>query len=107
AREMAEAERRKGHQPLLVLLTDGGANIGRDGKPGRAAAAHDALAAARLCRGARLSCLVVDTAPRPQPFVAKLAGEMAARYVPLPYADPSHLSRIVQSQGDFRASSAA
>jgi magnesium chelatase subunit D len=104
---MAVAERRKGHRPLLVLLTDGGANIGRDGKPGRAAAAQDALAAARLCMVARLSCLVIDTAPRPQPFVAKLAAEMAARYVPLPYADPSHLSRIVQSQGDFRASSAA
>ncbi|OYV34939.1 MAG: hypothetical protein B7Z80_19810 [Rhodospirillales bacterium 20-64-7] len=107
AREMAEAERRKGHRPLLVLLTDGGANIGRDGNPGRAAAAQDALVAARACRVSGLSCLVIDTAPRPQTFVAKLAAEMAAHYVPLPYADPSHLSRIVQSQGDFRASSAA
>jgi magnesium chelatase subunit D len=99
ARALAEAERRKGHKPLLVLLTDGGANIGRDGKPGRAAAAADALAAGKLCRAAKVPAMVVDTAPRPNAFVAKLAGDMGARYLPLPYADSARLSRAVREEG--------
>jgi magnesium chelatase subunit D len=99
ARALAEAERRKGQKPLLVLLTDGGANVGRDGKPGRAAAAADALASGKSCRGAGIASLVVDTAPRPNAFVAKLAGDMGAKYLPLPYADPAKLSRAVQAEG--------
>lgn len=96
ARALAESERRKGHKPLLVLLTDGGANVGRDGKPGRAAAAADALAAGKLCQN--ISALVVDTAVRPNAFVAKLAGDMGARYMALPYADPAKLSRAVRAE---------
>ncbi len=96
ARALAESERRKGHKPLLVLLTDGGANIGRDGKPGRAAAAADALAAGQACRAANIAALVVDTAPRPQAFVARLAADMGGRYLPLPYADAGRLTRAVR-----------
>jgi magnesium chelatase subunit D len=99
ARVLAESERRKGHKPLLVLLTDGGANIARDGKPGRAAAATDALAAGKLCHAANVPALVVDTAPRPSAFVARLAGDMGARYLPLPYADSARLSRAVREEG--------
>ncbi len=98
ARALAASERRAGKLPLLVILTDGGANIGRDGKPGRAAAAADALSAARACRAANLSALVVDTAPRPQKFVESLASEMSAKYLALPYADAARLTQAVQSQ---------
>jgi magnesium chelatase subunit D len=96
---MAAAERRKGHKPLLVLLTDGGANIGRDGKPGRAAAGADAAKAAQACRAENFASLVVDTAPRPNAFVAALAREMGGQYLPLPYADPARLSRAVRMAG--------
>jgi magnesium chelatase subunit D len=98
ARVLAESERRKGHKPLLVLLTDGGANVGRDGKPGRAAAAADAIAAGKLCKN--IASLVVDMAPRPNAFVAKLAADMGAKYLPLPYADSATLSRAVRAEGD-------
>jgi magnesium chelatase subunit D len=107
ARAMAEAERRKGHQPLLVLLTDGGANIGRDGKPGRAAAGADALAAAKLCASAKFSSLIVDTAIRPNPFVLKLGQQMQGKYAPLPYADPARLTRMIRAEGGFDARSLA
>jgi magnesium chelatase subunit D len=107
ARAMADTERRKGHQPLLVLLTDGGANIGRDGKPGRAAAGADALAAAKLCASAKLSSLIVDTAIRPNPFVLKIALEMQGKYAPLPYADPARLTRMIRAEGGFDARSLA
>jgi magnesium chelatase subunit D len=106
ARALAAAEQRKGHKPLLVLLTDGGANIGRDGNPGRAAAAADAMAAARLCRADNLSALVVDTAPRGNAFVVSLAREMAGRYLKLPYADAASLSRAVQQTGGAHARAA-
>ncbi len=103
ARLMAANERRGGAQPLLVILTDGGANIGRDGAPGRSAAAADALAAARQCRAEKFPALVVDTAPRPQKFVQSLAAEMDARYLALPYADAARLSQAVHAQGGNNA----
>ena len=107
ALRLAVIERRAGKQPLLVILTDGGANIGQDGKPGRAAAGRDALAAAKACGLQNLPALVVDTAPRRQKFVAQLAGAMAARYVPLPYADAARLSRAVQAAGGPHGRAAA
>jgi len=105
ARVMAEAERRAGKLPLLVLLTDGGANVSRAGTPGRAAAGADALAAAQGCRALGLSALVVDTAPRPQKFVSALASEMGARYLALPFADAGRLSAAVQAEGGRRGGS--
>jgi magnesium chelatase subunit D len=105
ARTLAESERRAGKLPLLVLLTDGGANMARNGAPGRAAAAADAVAAARACRALGLAALVVDTAPRPQKFVAALAGEMGAKYLALPYADAGRLSAAVQAEGGRRGGS--
>jgi hypothetical protein len=42
--------RRAGTTPVLVLLTDGRANVGLDGQGGRVQAAQDALAAARRLR---------------------------------------------------------
>jgi magnesium chelatase subunit D len=104
---LAIMERRAGKQPLVVILTDGGANIGQDGKPGRAAAGRDALAAAKACGLQNLPALVVDTAPRRQKFVAELAGAMDARYVPLPYADAARLSRAVQAAGGLDGRAAA
>ena len=82
----ADAERRRGRTPTVVLLTDGRANVARDGTAGgdRARAEGDALAAARLARAAGLSAVLVDTAPRPRPFARQLAAEMGARYLPLP-----------------------
>lgn len=90
----AEAARR-GRTPLLVLLTDGRANIARDGTPGRPAAEADALAAAAPIRVAGIPALLVDTAPRPHPYAKQLAAAMGARYLPLPAADAARLSSAV------------
>lgn len=84
----AAAERRRGRTPTMVLLTDGRANVARDGtRDGtgdRARAEEDALAAGRLARAARVAAVLVDTAPRPRPFARRPAAEMGARYLPLP-----------------------
>ncbi|PKU23667.1 magnesium chelatase subunit D [Telmatospirillum siberiense] len=85
----AMAERAKGHAPLIVLLTDGHANIGRDGQARRPHAMDDALAAARRLKEARLAAVFVDTAPRPREEARRLAGAMQARYIGLPYVEAS------------------
>ncbi len=92
---LAQEARRRGRTPLLVLLTDGRANIARDGKPGRPQAEADALAAATPIRQEAVPALLVDTAPRPHPFARKLAEAMGARYLPLPAADATRLSDAV------------
>jgi magnesium chelatase subunit D len=97
ALEIALNLERRGESVTLVVLTDGRANIARDGQPGRARAAEDALASARLLRARPLASLVVDTSPRPEPFAQRLAAEMGALYLPLPHADATRLTRAVQS----------
>jgi magnesium chelatase subunit D len=99
ARTLAETIRRAGRTPVITLLTDGRANIARDGAGGRPRAEADAADAARAIRVSGVAALLVDTSPRPNPFGRHLAAEMDARYVPLPYADAALLSRAVRSAG--------
>lgn len=92
---LADAVRRRGGTPNLVLMTDGRGNVAQDGRGGRAQAQADALQAARQVRLARVAALLVDTSPRPGPDGQRLAAAMAARYVPLPYANAAMLSEVV------------
>ncbi len=92
---LADAVRRKGQTPLVVMMTDGKANIGRDGQPGRAAADGDAQAAATAFRLAGTAALVLDIAPRPAEQARRLATAMGAAYIALPYADAGAMSRAV------------
>ena len=95
---LADAVKRRGGTPLLVLLTDGRANVARDGKGGRPKAAEDALTMARLVRAAGIAALVVDTSPHPQPQARELAGAMDANYLPLPHADAGKLTEAVKAK---------
>ncbi len=97
AAEVADGLRRRGVSPLVVLLTDGRANVARDGSGGRERAQADAQAAARRLGALMLPLLFIDTAPRPQPEAAALAQVMRARYLPLPYADAAGVSRVVRA----------
>lgn len=94
---LAQAERRRGHTPVAVVLTDGRANVARDGAPGRAAGEADALVAARALRASELNTVLIDTSPRPQGAAAQLADAMGARYVPLPHANAHALSAAVKA----------
>jgi magnesium chelatase subunit D len=96
---LADAVMRRGGTPSVVLLTDGRANIARDGSPGRPQAQADAIAAARRARVARVPALLIDTSPRPQPQAASLALDMGARYLPLPHADGRTLSAAARLAG--------
>ena len=97
AREMSEQISRKGETPIIVLLTDGRANIARDGAPGRQRAHEDALAAAQQIRLAGMTALLLDTSPQPQAKAQTLATAMGAAYLPLPYAGSQLLSQAVRA----------
>jgi len=94
---VADTVRRQGDSPLLVVLTDGRANIGRDRQPGRPRAEADALLAAQHWRAEGYAALLVDTSPRSHPAAQALALAMGARFLPLPYADSSVLSSAVKA----------
>lgn len=96
ARELAGLIQRAGETPVIVMLTDGRANIARDGAPGRTRAHDDALAAARQFRQSGLSALLLDTSPQPQDSAQALAQAMGAAYVALPHAGAQTLSQAVR-----------
>lgn len=96
ARSLAESVRRAGDTPVVVMLTDGRANIARDGTPGRERATQDALAAAATLRACGASSLLLDTSPQPQPGAQALAQCMGATYLPLPHADANAMSHAVR-----------
>ncbi|MCC7055148.1 MAG: magnesium chelatase subunit D [Gemmatimonadaceae bacterium] len=90
------AARRSGTLPVVVFLTDGRANVARDGKGGRTESMRDALDAAATFRASNLACVVIDTSPRPEPMARKVAEAMGARYVPLPVVDARAIAGAVQ-----------
>jgi magnesium chelatase subunit D len=94
---LADQLRKKGETPIVVLLTDGKGNIARDGRPGRAQAATDALAAATEMRLRGFSTLLVDTSPQAQDAAKNLAKVMGAQYLALPYAGANSLNQAVRA----------
>ncbi len=95
---VADAAQRRGMTPTLVFLTDGRANIARDGTPGRPQAATDALAAAKRLRNGGFNVLMIDTSPEPQASAKALADAMRGHYLGLPYAGAQVISAAVLAQ---------
>lgn len=95
AASVVDGLRRRGQSPVVVLLTDGRANVARDGTGGRERAQSEAMQAARQLAALQVPLLFIDTSPKPQPEAAHLAHEMRARYLPLPQAGAAAVSRVV------------
>ena len=89
----AVAARRRGDRPSIVFLTDGQANVARDGEAGRARAQEEAEQAARALKTLGLPALVIDVSPRANPRARAMSQAMGARYLPLPAADATALAR--------------
>jgi magnesium chelatase subunit D len=94
---VAEGVRRGGSSPVLVFLTDGRANVARDGTGGRERAEIDALSAARAVRAAGVPALFIDTGVRPGEFARRFAAEMGARHLPLPMAGAREVGAAVRA----------
>jgi magnesium chelatase subunit D len=97
AADLARLVRRGGGTPMVVVLTDGRANVTRAGTAGRAQAGTEALAAAAGLRGEGVRTLLIDTAARPQDTARRLAEAMGGRYLPLPYADAGAMRDAVRA----------
>ncbi|MEY3542735.1 MAG: magnesium chelatase ATPase subunit, partial [Pseudomonadota bacterium] len=95
--QLAHSIARRGETPLIVMLTDGKANVGRDGEPGRERAQSDAVRAAQQVAMCGFTAMVIDTSPQPSEAAQKIATEMHARYLPLPYAGAAEVSRFVKA----------
>ena len=96
-RDLAEKVGKQGTNMQYVLLTDGAANVSRDGTRNREAGTRDALLAARALASSPASGLVIDTAQRPQPRAKALADSLRGIYIALPKADAQTLNRAIRA----------
>ena len=95
AHMLALSARQAGQSTLIVLLTDGRANIDRDGSAGRKQAGEDAMSAARRLASEGITAIVVDTSSVPSTKAAELANVMRARYLPLPNAGAREIAGAI------------
>ncbi|SIR42728.1 protoporphyrin IX magnesium-chelatase [Rhizobium sp. RU20A] len=95
--ELALSVRRRGHTPIVVVLTDGAGNVALGGEADRALAARQADDIARRYRAEGLKTICVDIARRPRPAVAALAEELGADLHVLRAAAASGLSGLVET----------
>jgi magnesium chelatase subunit D len=95
AHELAEQMHRRAVAPVLVLMTDGDANVALDGSADRRSAEQQATLTAKALRAADIRSLLIDTAPRPQPAARGLASALGCTYLPLPHADARALRGAV------------
>ena len=97
AASVAENLQRRGLTPVIVLLTDGRANVARSGSGGRELAFSEAMEAARQLAVMQMSVLFIDTSPQPQKPAAELAAAMRARYLPLPFPGAASVSLAIRA----------
>lgn len=97
ALQLAVSSAHHGRKPLVVLITDGSANIALDGSAGRAAARRDADAVALQFRYNAIAAVVVDIARNKRGDISSLAKTMGAEYYALPRADAKSVSTVVAS----------
>ena len=86
--------RRDASQVVMVVLTDGRANVGRDGKGGRPRAEAEALESASRVRGLRTDVVWIDTSSRSESLSRSLAEAAGARYLLLPAANARGMSEV-------------
>jgi magnesium chelatase subunit D len=94
---LADHANRRGETPVVILMTDGRANVDHTGGTDRTQAKADAQAAARRMCATGITSLLIDTSPRPRQTARELAGAMGGHYLPLPHADASALSQAVKT----------
>ena len=94
---VADQVRRGGGTPLVVFLTDGKANIARDGSADRTRALQDAETAARSFKPAEIRTLMIDLSDSRSGPAQRLAELLGASYLPLPHADAALISKSVSA----------
>lgn len=95
AAQMVAQLKRMGDSTVVVVLTDGRANLTRDGQPGRQQAALEAQQMARLLAVSADKRLLIDTSMRPEPAAQALAAAMRGMYLAMPFAQAREMGRAV------------
>lgn len=92
----ADAER-AGSTPVLVLLTDGRANVTLAGDGDRRAARTELETLTRRIAARGVATVVIDTSRRPGAAAQTLSDQLGARYRPLPVADGAAVSAEIRA----------
>ncbi len=92
ALEQARQLRHEGQTPLLVVLSDGRANVTLQGLGGRQQAQTEAQAMALRWAHTGHAVLWIDTAPQPEALAQALAQAMGGRYLPMPHVQSKRLA---------------
>jgi magnesium chelatase subunit D len=93
---LAQQVRRTGSSPLVIVLTDGRANVTREGEGNKVKAMEQAEQAALVFASDHIEALVIDVSPEPQKHARALAANMGARYLAMPRARAADIARPVQ-----------
>jgi len=90
--EQANQLQRQGVTPILVVLSDGRANVSLQGLGGRAQAHADALQWAAQWRQTGHRALWIDTSLQPDAQVQNLAHVMGGSYMPMPQVQAQRMA---------------
>ncbi|MEK9812830.1 MAG: VWA domain-containing protein [Bordetella sp.] len=97
AARLVHSLRREGDNTVLVVLTDGKANLSRDGKPGREQASLEAKSLARQLAVLADKRLLIDTSVRSEAMANELAKALDAVYLPMPFAQAKAVADVVKA----------
>jgi magnesium chelatase subunit D len=88
---------RQGVTPILVVLSDGRANVNLQGLGGRVQAQADALQWVQQWRQTGHRSLWIDTSIQPDPQAQNLADAMGASYMPMPQVQAQRMANAMDN----------
>ncbi len=97
AHEQAAQLHRQGITPILVVLSDGRANVTLQGLGGRAQAQAEALQWSAQWRQSGHRSLWIDTSVQPDPQVQNLAHTMGSSYLPMPQVQAQRVANAMDN----------
>ena len=96
AHEQAAQLQRQGVTPILVVLSDGRANVTLQGLGGRAQAQSDAHSWGQQWRASGHRALWIDTSLQPDAQAQQLASTMGASYLPMPQLQSQRMASAIE-----------
>jgi magnesium chelatase subunit D len=96
AHEQAAQLQRQGVTPILVVLSDGRANVTLQGLGGRAQAQTDAQSWGQQWRATGHRALWIDTSVQPDAQAQQLATSMGASYLPMPQVQSQRMAQAIE-----------
>ncbi len=89
--------RRAGGRPIVIVLTDGRANVTRSGEGSRSIATQEATSAAQSLASLNIQSMLIDVSSDPRPAARDLATAMRATYLALPRAGSAAIAAPVSA----------